>query len=425
MKELIKSIIVSLLTWEAKRVLRKKKPFIIAVTGNLGKTSTKDAIYAVMRDHFHVRSSDKSFNSDFGVPLTILGEKSAWNHPLKWLGILYRGFFVASDTDYPTHLVLEVGADKPGDIKDVTSWLKTDIAVMTQFAEVPVHVEFFKDRNHLVKEKEYLPKSLHGGGLFLYSADDHDSVLMKDRINRPHLSYGIEKEGDARASDIHIYGDPSGVRAHVSVLGENVDLTLPEVLGKGAIYAALPALLIAKTLEIPLSHAARSLRDADKPKGRMRLVEGMNKSAIIDDTYNSSPKAVLHGLKTVESIEVKGRKIVVLGDMLELGDHARDEHYKVGLEVARVAHILITVGVRSRFTAEGALDGLMKDEHILECESSIDAGKELVKMIQEGDLIYIKGSQSMRMEKAIKMILAREHDADKFLVRQDKEWLLK
>ena len=83
MKELIKKIIVSLLTWEAKRVLKKKKTFVIAVTGNLGKTSTKDAIYAVMKDHFHVRSSDKSFNSDFGVPLTILGEKSAWNHPLK------------------------------------------------------------------------------------------------------------------------------------------------------------------------------------------------------------------------------------------------------------------------------------------------------------------------------------------------------
>jgi len=425
MKELIKSIIVSLLTWEAKRVLRKKKPFVIAVTGNLGKTSTKDAIYAVMKDHFHVRSSDKSFNSDFGVPLTILGEKSAWNHPLKWLGILYRGFFVAGDPEYPTHLVLEVGADKPGDIKQITKWLKIDIAVMTQFAEVPVHVEFFKDRNQLVKEKEYLPKSLKKDGIFIYNADDHDSVLMKERLKHAHLSYGIEKGGDAVASEVSVYGDPHGTKAKVLVEGELVELTLPEVLGKSPVYASLPALLIAKKLGIPLLHAASSLRDAEKPKGRMRLLSGMNKSIVIDDTYNSSPKAVLHGLKTVESIEAKGRKIVVLGDMLELGDHARDEHYKIGLEVAKVVHLLITVGVRSRFTAEGALDGNMLDEHILECENSVEAGKELVKMIKEGDVVYVKGSQSMRMERAVQMILASEHDPASLLVRQDKEWLLK
>ncbi len=425
MKDLIKKIVVALLTWEAKRVLAEKKPFIIAVTGNLGKTSTKDAVYAVLKDHFHVRRSEKSFNSDFGVPLTILGEKSAWNHPFKWLGILYRGFFVAHDKDYPTHLVLEVGADKPGDIKQVAKWLKSDIAVVTQFAEVPVHVEFFKDRNHLIKEKEYLPKSLREDGLFIYNADDHDLVQMKDRIKRRHLSYAIEKGGDAAATDVGVYGDPHGTKAKVLVKGDFVDLTLPEVLGKSSVYAALPALLIARELGVPLLHAAASLRDAEKPKGRMRLLTGMNKSVIIDDTYNSSPKAVHHGLKTLESMETKGRKIAVLGDMLELGDHARDEHYKVGLEVGRIAHMLITVGVRSRFTAEGALDAGMNDLHILECESSIDAGKELVNLIQEGDVIYVKGSQSMRMEKTVKMILASEHDPHKLLVRQDKEWLLK
>lgn len=425
MKELAKKIIIAILTWEALRVLKKKKPFVIAVTGNLGKTSTKDAIYAVMKEHFHVRRSEKSFNSDFGVPLTILGEKSAWSHPLKWLGIMYRGFFVANDAQYPTHLVLEVGADKPGDIENVSKWLKLDIAVMTQFAEVPVHVEFFKDRNHLVKEKEYLPKALDKEGLFIYNADDHDSVLMKDRIKRRHLSYGIETVSDAYAHDITFYGEPDGTEAKAVVRSEEVTLVLPEVLGKSSVYAALPALLIAKELNIPLSLAVASIRDEEKPKGRMRILSGMNDSIIIDDTYNSSPKAVTHGLKSLESLEIKGRKIAVLGDMLELGLHTRDEHYKVGALVAKSAHMLITVGVRSRFIAEGALDNGMSDVHILECDNAIDAGRELAQLIREGDLIYVKGSQSMRMEKAVKMILRAEHDPDKLLVRQDKEWLLK
>ncbi len=425
MKELIKKIIVFLLTEEAKRVLKKKKPFIIAVTGNLGKTSTKDDIYAVMKDRFHVRRSEKSFNSDFGVPLTILGEKSAWSHPLKWLGVLYRGFFVAYDEGYPTHLVLEVGADKPNDIKKVAKWLKTDIVIMTQFAEVPVHIEFFKDRAELIKEKEYLPKSLRKSGIFLYNADDHDSVLMKDRIKTRHLSYGIEHVADAYAKNVTVYGMPDGTEARVVIEGEEIALVLPEVLGKSPVYAALPALLIAKELEIPLSYAVASLRDEEKPKGRMRLLPGMNGSTVIDDTYNSSPKAVHHGLKTLQSIDTKGRKIVVLGDMLELGDHTKEEHYKVGSEVAKSAHLLITVGVRSRFTAEGALDNGMKDGYILECDNSIEAGKELAKLLKEDDIVYVKGSQSMRMEKTVKMILRSEHDAHKLLVRQDKEWLLK
>jgi UDP-N-acetylmuramoyl-tripeptide--D-alanyl-D-alanine ligase len=123
MKDFIKKLTLTVITWEAKAVLVRHKPFIIGVTGNLGKTSTKDAIYAVMKDHAHVRRSEKSMNSEFGVPLTILGEKSGWNNPLKWLIIIIRGFFVPFAKDYPTHLVLEIGADRPGDIKSINHGL--------------------------------------------------------------------------------------------------------------------------------------------------------------------------------------------------------------------------------------------------------------------------------------------------------------
>ena len=144
MKDLFKSLVIRALIWEAKAVLARHKPFIIGVTGNLGKTSTKDAIYTVMKDHFYVRRSEKSMNSEFGVPLTILGEKSGWNSPLKWAIILLRGLFVTFAKEYPTHLVLEIGADRPGDIKSIASWIKPDITVVTQFGQVPVHIEFFK-----------------------------------------------------------------------------------------------------------------------------------------------------------------------------------------------------------------------------------------------------------------------------------------
>jgi UDP-N-acetylmuramyl pentapeptide synthase len=108
--------------------------------------------------------------------------------------------------------------------------------------------------------------------------------------------------------------------------------------------------------------------------------------------------------------------------MLELGEHTRDEHYKIGKLVAKVAHKLFVVGIRSRVTAEGALDEKMLDQHIMECDSSIEAGKELVKIIEPGDVIYVKGSQSMRMERAVEMILAEHHKPSQVLVRQEKEW---
>lgn len=424
MKDLLKPLIVKLLTWEAKLVLARHKPFIIGVTGNLGKTSTKDAIFAVMKSHFYTRRSEKSMNSEFGVPLTILGEKSGWGNPLRWAFVLIRGAFVPWQKNYPKYLVLEIGADRPGDIKSIAEWVKPNITVVTQFGQVPVHIEFFPDRDAVINEKGHLVESLNKMGLFIYNADDNDAKKLINKTEARKMSIGIHEKADIKADNVRMYGKPfEGTEADITIDGKVHHIVLPEVVGRSPIYCALPALAVAKELHIPLEIACASLRDADKPRGRMRLLKGMNGSIIIDDTYNASPKATEHGLKTLSEIETTGRKIAVLGDMLELGSHTRDEHYKIGKIAAKSCHRLYTVGIRSRVTAEGALDEKMRDENIMQCDTSIDAGKELVKVLQEGDVLYIKGSQSIRMERAVKMILAETHDYKKVLVRQESDWL--
>lgn len=426
MKYLVKLIVIRILTWEAKLVLAKHKPFIIGVTGNLGKTSTKDAIYAVMKEHFYIRRSEKSLNTQFGVPLTILGEKSGWNNPLSWLGIIFRGFLVVLAKNYPTHLVLEIGADRPGDIQTITNWVHPDITVVTQFGEVPVHVEFFENREAVVMEKGYLVSALKSSGVLIYNADDHDAQKLLSKTEAKKVSVGIHVPADIKADNVRMYGDPlCGTETDVTIDGAVHHVILPEVAGKSPVYSALPALAIARELSIPLEIACASLRDYDKPKGRMRLLSGMNGSIIIDDTYNASPKATEHGLKTLSEVKSSGRKIAVLGDMLELGQYTRDEHYKIGKIAAKSCHKLYTVGIRARVMAEGALDEKMLDENIMECDTSLDAGKELVQILGPHDVVYIKGSQSMRMEKAVKMILAKTHESEKVLVRQEKEWLRK
>jgi UDP-N-acetylmuramoyl-tripeptide--D-alanyl-D-alanine ligase len=426
MKDLLKPLIVKILVWEASLVLARHKPFVIGVTGNLGKTSTKDAIYAVMKEHFFVRRSEKSMNSEFGVPLTILGEKSGWSNPLSWFMILLRGLLVPFARQYPTHLVLEIGADRPGDIKSITKWLTPDITVVTQFGQVPVHIEFFKNRDAVVEEKSYLVSALKETGLFIYNADDHDAMTLLEKTQARKTSIGIREQADIKADNVRLYGEPlAGTEMDVTVWGEAHHVVLPEVVGKSPVYSALPALAVARELAIPIELACASLRDSDKPKGRMRLLPGMNGSMIIDDTYNASPKATEHGLEALAGIDTKGRKIAVLGDMLELGEFTRDEHHKIGMVAAKCVHKLYTVGIRSRVTAEGALDGGMLDENIMQCDTSIDAGKELVQVLQTGDVIYMKGSQSIRMERAVKMILAETHDPHQYLPRQEKQWLLR
>lgn len=423
-KTWFKKAILYVITFEAKVTLARHKPYIIGVTGNLGKTSTKDSIYEVLKDHVHVRRSEKSMNSEFGVPLTILGERSGWNNPLKWLFVILRGAFVPFTKGYPTHLVLEIGADRPDDIKAIGAWVKPDITVVTQFGQVPVHIEFFPNREAVIEEKGRLVEALKSNGLFIYNKDCHDSAKLLSKTNAKTVSFGIHEHADMQAVNVRLYGTPlEGTEADIISATNKEHLILPEVIGKSSVYCALPALLIAEHLDIPLTGACKALREGVKPKGRMRLLRGMNDSVIIDDSYNASPKATEHGLKTLAEVDTTGRKIAVLGDMLELGDHTRDEHYKIGKLAAKCCHKLFTVGIRSRVTAEGALDEKMLDDNIMECDTSIDVGKELVKCIEPGDVIYVKGSQSMRMERAIAMILAKNHQSQDVLVRQEGEWL--
>src|SRR3989344_4193349 len=164
-KKFLRSIVVIILTIEARLVLRKYKPRIIAVTGNLGKTSTKDAIYLALVGHLNIRQSEKSFNSEIGVPLSILDCPNVWGSVRGWLSNFLHGLgLILFREPYPEWLVLEVGADRIGDIKKLARWLKPEIVVFTGVPTIPVHIEFFPTRESLVQEKRVLLSSVKIGG---------------------------------------------------------------------------------------------------------------------------------------------------------------------------------------------------------------------------------------------------------------------
>ena len=179
MKSFFKSIVVSILTFEAHLLLRLAKPKIIAVTGSVGKTSTKDAVYHAIKNTTSARKSEKSYNSDIGVPLSILGLDNAWQNPILWIKNIGNGLLHALfPFHYPKVLVLEMGVDRPGDMKRLTSWIKPDIVVLTRLPDVPVHVEYFSSPEEVVAEKLILVDALATDGVLVYNNDDEKVLSL-------------------------------------------------------------------------------------------------------------------------------------------------------------------------------------------------------------------------------------------------------
>lgn len=454
MKSVFKKIVIAILQWEAKLVLKKYQPKIVAVTGSVGKTSTKDAIYSALASSFFVRKCQKSFNGDIGVPLTILGLQNAWSNPLLWIENICKGFMAVITTHpYPAWLVLEVGADRPKDIAQIMEWVKPDIGVATRIGEAPVHVEFFKDRAELVFEKSQLPRAVKAeaeGGILLLNIDDADVAgfgpLTKAKVMT--VSQKGEASGGGAASTADFCADapevlyeagsdgiqrPVGIRFAIHHGGKSYEVVRRGIAGSHHLYPALFAFAVAVTQGIAPEKALAGLSAELNTPGRMRLLPAVKGATVIDDTYNASPVAMIEALHTLGGLKcgVKaveggivgaGKKIAILGDMMELGKLSAEAHRKAGLLAGTVVDVLVTVGVRARQIAEGALDAGLADEKIMQFDQAQEAGKYVESILGVGDIVLAKGSQSIRMERAVQEIMAEPERRADLLVRQDDEW---
>ena len=427
MKYIFKRLVTFIIQYEAKLVLRKYKPKIIAVIGSVGKTTTKDSIYTVLKNEFFVRKSEKSFNSEIGVPLTILGLENAWTSPFLWAKNIFEGLvLVFLKNDYPDWLVLEVGADHPGDVRNLSTWIEVDVVVITRLPEVPVHVEFFSSPEAVVEEKVSIVDSLKSDGTLVLNIDDEKIASLRERFsNKKIITFGLGKGHDIGASHAGTISNqkkPTGARFHLRVHDGDLPLELPGVLGRQHIYPTLAGAAVGVALGLGPGVIQEAYKSHEPAPGRMRILEGIKETTIIDDTYNSSPVAVEEALNVMGDLHIDGRKIVVLGDMLELGKYSIDEHKKLGKQVAEISDILLTVGFRARDIAQGALQNKMHGSKIFQYEDVKRAGKELEYMLEGGDVVLIKGSQGIRLEKVVEEIMKEPEKKQELLVRQDKAW---
>ncbi len=430
MKQFFKKIIVFIITLEAKLALKKYQPKIVAITGTVGKTSAKDAISAVLGRGFKVRKTTKSYNSEIGVPLVILGCENAWFNPILWFLNILKGLrLILFKTGYPKWLVLELGVERPGDMENLLSWIKPDIAVLTALSEIPAHVEFFPSPEALIKEKTKILKNLTSEDTVILNSDDILArPLQDDKLKAQLITYGFKEGANLLASNYHVVLKeengktiPEGITFKVDYKGSSVPIRLFNTFGRHHVYPALSALAAGVVVGFNLVDMAESLTGYNSPTGRLKLIEGEKNTFILDDTYNASPAAVRAALEVLKEIPAK-RKIAVLGDMLELGKYAIDAHRAIGKELLGVADLVFTVGPRSKFIATELKETGFEKKNIFEFSTSDEAKIELEKVLMEGDLILVKGSQAMRMEKIVEEIMAHPEKKDELLVRQEKMW---
>ncbi len=426
MKHFIKEVVVKLLTFEAKIVLRRTKPKIIAITGSVGKTSTKDAIFIALKEKYSVRKSEKSFNTEIGVPLTVLGLSNAWSSPVGWLKNLIEGAALAIyPANYPEILVLEMGVDHPGDMQKHCEWIKPDTVVLTRLPDLPVHVEFFDSPEAVIAEKLILVSALKDNGVLVYNSDDEKVSKVASEQRQKSIGYSRYSKSDFRITGDKVLYDGDKLKGISFDIANSSNLATFEVkdtLGIQHAYSIAAAAAVAEEYDVSLKEVATLMQGYHPPAARMRLVEGIKNTLIIDDTYNSSPTALERALLTLGEIETNGRKIAVLGDMLELGQYATKAHEEVGELVAKNADFLVTIGVRARKIAEGALENGMSEKNILQYDSVDKAANEVQNILEEGDIVLVKASQSIRAEKFVEEIMAEPERAEELLTRQSPEW---
>lgn len=344
---------------------------VIAVTGSAGKTTTKDSIAKLLETKFRVLKSEGNLNNQFGLPLQLL--KLDPEHELA---------------------VVELGMNHAGEITALAAIAQPDIGVVTNVA--PVHLGFFESIAEIARAKYELIQSLSANGTAVLNADDeYVSQFGRDFAGRV-LTYGATHPADVTAQNIKERG-LDGSEFEVVANGARATAHLP-LIGRHNIYNALAAVTVAMDRGLSLEEAAAALsllKPSDK-RGQVLEVAG---ATVINDCYNSNPRALDSVVDALAGMPAKGRRIVVAGEMLELGPATEELHRKAGEHMAdRGIDILIGVRGAAQHIVNGASARGVRAEFV---ESPEAAGEWLAREVKPGDLVLLKASRGVKLEKAL------------------------
>lgn len=428
----MKSFLLKIINWKlglvARATIRKYRPKIIGITGTVGKTSTKNAIYTTLRDSgMRVRMAGGNLNNETGLPLAVIGDYKNPGGALFLIGALWRGFFsllFTKSKTYPEVLILEYAADHPGDLDYLIKIAGPDVAVVTAIGDIPVHSEFYTSTDQIVNEKSKLVAAVPPDGVVILNADDHRVLGMSRLAKAKVKTFGFDKGADLKIADfknVMVGGVPKGISFSLRVDKRSVRVSLRGILGRAHAGACAAGAAVGLVTGLSLDESAKALSEYGGERGRGKIIEGINGATLIDESYNASPDSTRMALETLRDLRAT-RRVAVLGDMLELGKQSARAHKEIGVLAGEVADFLVTIGQDSRLIAATAKEA-MDASAVLHFENVDEAIPHIKDVIRQGDVVLIKGSQSIRTEKVVKVLMLRPAEAPQLLVRQYGKWL--
>ncbi len=355
---------------------RRMRVRVVGVTGSVGKTVTKELTAAVLSRRYVTLRNEGNLNNEIGLPLTLLK--------------------VTPKTEYA---VLEMGMYALGEIARLAEIAMPALGIVTNVE--PVHLERLGSIERIAQAKSELVQALPADGVAILNGDDPRVRSMAALTRARVFTYGLTPDCDLYASDVESRG-LEGIRFRLHYRGDTIHARAA-LLGTHSVHTALAAAAVALNEGLSWQEIMAGLMDVS---AQLRLIAtpAIRGALILDDTYNASPKSTIAALNLLA--ELKGRRIAVLGDMLELGALEEEGHRKVARRAIEVVSRLIAVGKRGRIIGEEALACGMSPQDVVIVESNEEAIRVLSDWIQEGDIVLVKGSRGMHMEDIVKALRA-------------------
>jgi UDP-N-acetylmuramoyl-tripeptide--D-alanyl-D-alanine ligase len=350
--------------WRRKLNLR-----VIGITGSVGKSTTKEMVAEVLGIRYRTLRSPGNLNNEIGLPLTMLKLDPGYER-----AVLEMGFYI------------------PGEIQFLCDIAQPHIGVVTNIGTV--HAERAGSQEAIARGKSELVQALPADGVAILNFDDPWVRRMEEKTKARVFFYGLSHEADLWADEIEGLG-LDGIRFRLHYQGETIHSHVP-MIGRHSVHTALRAAAVALNDGLTWQEIFEGFSHG-RAQLHLAAVRTSSGALILDDTYNASPESVLAALNLLD--ELDGRKIAVLGDMLELGPYEKQGHEMVGMRAAQVAKLLLTLGPRARMIAAAARRAGMKSSQILEFEQPEPIMDWLNKNLSSTDAVLIKGSRGLRMDR--------------------------
>jgi UDP-N-acetylmuramoyl-tripeptide--D-alanyl-D-alanine ligase len=425
----MKSIKSKILFKIARAIVKKYHPDVIGIINSHGGSSTREAIFSVLAQKFKTRENLGIFGNEIEIPLTIIGYENKKISSFEWFKVVRQGLslLVKKQNDYPDIVIMDLKITSRDEVDFIAKYIPFRIGVVG-FSDLIYETSSLNTKK-IIEIQQCLIRNLSDAGVAILNQDNKD--ILSTRLKAQKITFGFDESADTYASE-PVYNssvnlgkeDVAGTNFKLHYKGSVAPIFIPNGFGIYHVYSALVAINIGLIYQMNLSEISHNLMNYNIPAGRMRLIAGIKKTIILDDTYSSFPATAKIAIKVLSEVfsPEKSKKFAILGDIAGLGINTEITHREIGHYVAENGiDKLVTIGEMAKEIASAAKEAGMSEKSIFSFTDIKSANKFIQDKIKENDVVLVKGSAVMRMEKVVKEIMAEPLKAKQLLVKRKED----